>query len=103
MFAAQSRETWLTLLQEHDVPCSPIQSMADVFSDPQVQALGMHLKLDHPTMGQVQLSGSGVTLGDTPVTHRNAPPLLGEHMDAILAELGYDDAARRRLRQDGVV
>ena len=64
---------------------------------------GMHLKLDHPTMGQVQLSGSGVTLDDTPVTHRNAPPLLGEHTDAILAELGYDDAARRRLRQDGVV
>jgi crotonobetainyl-CoA:carnitine CoA-transferase CaiB-like acyl-CoA transferase len=102
-FAAEMRDTWLRRLREHDVPCSPIHSIADVFRDPQVQALEMHLKLNHPTMGQVQLSGSGVALDDTPVTHRNAPPLLGEHTEAILAELGYDDAARGRLRQNGVV
>jgi crotonobetainyl-CoA:carnitine CoA-transferase CaiB-like acyl-CoA transferase len=102
-FAAQSRETWLKRLREHDVPCSPIHSMADVFLDPQVQALGMHLQLHHPTMGEVQLSDSGVTLAGTPVIHRYAPPLLGEHMNAILAELGYDDAERQALRQHGVV
>jgi crotonobetainyl-CoA:carnitine CoA-transferase CaiB-like acyl-CoA transferase len=102
-FAAQSREIWLRRLRQHDVPCSSIQSMVDVFSDPQVRALGLHLKLNNPAMGKVQLSGSGVTLADTPIRHRNAPPLLGEHMDTILEELGYDDAARRRLRQDGVV
>jgi crotonobetainyl-CoA:carnitine CoA-transferase CaiB-like acyl-CoA transferase len=74
-----------------------------VFLDPQVQALGMHLQLHHPTMGEVQLSDSGVTLAGTPVIHRYAPPLLGEHMNAILAELGYDDAERQALRQHGVV
>lgn len=102
-FASRPRETWLAQLQEHDVPCSPIQSMADVFNDPQVRAMDMPVTFNHPTMGEIRLSGSGVTLSDHPASYRNAPPLLGEHTEAILAEIDYDEAARRQLRQDKVI
>ena len=77
--------------------------MRDVFNDPQVRAIGMPIRLAHPEMGEVYLSGSGVSLVDSPVSYRTAPPLLGEHTDAILAELEYDEDARRRLRQEKVI
>jgi crotonobetainyl-CoA:carnitine CoA-transferase CaiB-like acyl-CoA transferase len=103
IFATEPREKWLSRLQQHDVPCSSIQSIADVFNDPQVQALGMQISLKHPTMGKVDLSGSGVSLGDTPISYRSAPPLLGEDAEAILSELGFDQSAQQRLRQENVI
>ena len=103
IFATEPREMWLNRLQQHDVPCSAIQSIAEVFDDPQVQALGMRLTLKHKAMGNVDQSGSGVSLGRTPVTHRSAPPLLGEDTAAILAELGYDQAQQQRLQRENII
>ncbi|HMB94996.1 MAG TPA: CoA transferase, partial [Tepidisphaeraceae bacterium] len=103
IFSTAPRETWLKRLQQNDVPCSAIQSIADVFNDPQVQALGMRTTLKHPTMGNVDLSGSGVSLSDTPISYRSAPPLLGENAEAILAELGYYEPARQQLRRENVI
>jgi crotonobetainyl-CoA:carnitine CoA-transferase CaiB-like acyl-CoA transferase len=87
-FRSQPRETWLARLRAHDVPCAPIQSMVDVFEDPQVRAMGFPVRLTHPSQGQVRLSGSAVLLGATPVTYRTAPPVAGEHTDEVLRELG---------------
>jgi crotonobetainyl-CoA:carnitine CoA-transferase CaiB-like acyl-CoA transferase len=93
-FARQPREAWLARLRERDVPCAPIQSMADVFDDPQVRAMGMPVALAHPTMGEVRLSGNPITLGETPIEYRTAPPLAGEHTHEILSELGLGDRGR---------
>jgi formyl-CoA transferase len=87
-FATQPRQTWLGRLRQHDVPCAPIQTMAEVFADPQVGAAGMPVKLSHATAGEVRLSGSAFGLSRTPLVHRAAPPLAGEHTDEILRELG---------------
>jgi formyl-CoA transferase len=74
-----------------------------VFDDPQVQALGMPIELEHPRMRTVRLSGSAVTMSDTPAEYRHAPPLLGEHTRDILGELGYDIGDIARLERDAVV
>ena len=87
-FLSGTRQRWLTRLQDFDVPCAPIHSIGEVFDDSLVRAMGMQVTLMHPTMGDVQLSGSPITLDRTPISYRSAPPLAGEHTDEILRELG---------------
>jgi len=81
-----------------------LNTLADVFADPQVQARGLKVTMPHPVAGQVPLVASPMKLSATPVDYRLPPPMLGEHTDDILAAtLGLDAAAIARLRADGVV
>jgi crotonobetainyl-CoA:carnitine CoA-transferase CaiB-like acyl-CoA transferase len=96
IFATASRQEWLDRLRQRDVPCGPIYDIQEVFEDPQVRHLGLPIELQHPTKGKVRLSGSAVTLRETPVSYASAPPMLGEHTEEILRAAGYgaDDIAR---------
>jgi crotonobetainyl-CoA:carnitine CoA-transferase CaiB-like acyl-CoA transferase len=85
------------------VPCGPINDIGETFADPHVQARGMTVQLPHPQAGEVRLVASPIKLSATPVQYRRAPPLLGQHTDEVLAELGIDTAARAALRSQGVV
>ncbi|MGE5445637.1 MAG: CaiB/BaiF CoA transferase family protein [Ignavibacteriales bacterium] len=103
IFATRSRKEWLERLRKYDVPCAPLYTLEEVFEDPQVQYLDMPVELNHPQMGLVRLSGSAIRLSETPISHRLAPPTLGEHTEEILRELGYDDGMIERWRQRGVI
>jgi formyl-CoA transferase len=103
VFCQAARETWLVRLREHGVPCAPLRCVDEVFDDPQVQAMGMPIELEHPRMGKVRLSGSAVSMSETPTEYRHAPPLLGEHTRDILGELGYDAGDIARLEHDAIV
>lgn len=83
---------WMALLQEAEVPCSPVNDLADVFDDPQVQARGMRVRMSYPLSGSgvVDLLGSPLNLSTTPVTYRLPPPTLGEHTQAVLRALAQD-------------
>ena len=59
--------------------------------------------MPHPTIEGFKVSGVPVKLSGTPGHPRSAPPALGEHTDRVLEELGYDDAARARLRAEGAI
>ena len=85
------------------VPAGPIHTVDQVFADPQTLHLGLKQQVSHPTIGDLSLPGVPYRLSRTPCETRLPPPLLGEHTDAILAELGYaaDDIAR--LREHGAV
>ena len=83
----RSTRDWIALLEQHAVPCGPINTVADVFADPQVQARGMQFSMPHPVAGEVPLVASPIRLSDTPVRYRRAPPQLGQHTDAVLARL----------------
>jgi len=95
---------WIAALEVAGVPCGPINDLAKVFDDPQVQARGLKLVLPHPLAGSVPQVASPIRLSLTPVEYRNAPPLLGEHTDAVLAErLGLGAATIAELRERQVI
>lgn len=94
---------WSEALEAAGVPCGPINDIAQVFDDPHVQHRGMRIELPHPTAGKVPLVASPIKLSRTPVEHRAAPPLLGQHTDEVLAGIGLDEQAIAALRAQGVV
>ncbi|MBU3057176.1 CaiB/BaiF CoA transferase family protein [Pseudomonas indica] len=95
---------WVALLEEAGVPCGPINDLAQMFADPQVQARGLRVELPHPLAGTVPQVASPIRLSETPVQYRNAPPLLGEHTERVLGEvLGLSPERIAALREAGVV
>jgi len=102
-FLQRQRQAWLQALEDAGIPCGPVNDLADVFADPQVQARGMVAGLLHPLADALPLVNSPIRLSATPVVHRHAPPLLGQHTDDVLREAGYDDDGIAALRKRGVV
>ena len=102
-FAAWEREKLIAALDKAGVPCGPINTVADVFKDPQVKARGMLRHVPHPSGVDVPQVGSPMRFADAPLQTQTAPPLLGQHSDAILTELGYGAGAIESLRSTGAV
>ncbi|MBW7861022.1 MAG: CoA transferase [Rhodocyclaceae bacterium] len=101
---ARSTTRWIADLEAVGVPCGPINTLADVFSDPQVQHRGMKVEMRHPQVGPVPQVASPIRLSDTPVEYRHPPPLLGEHTREVLVEaLGLSAAELDRLHSDRVI
>jgi len=100
---ARRRADWLAALEAAKVPCGPINDLADVFADPQVRARGMTVRMPHPHTDGLELVASPLKLGDTPPVLRRAPPLLGQHTDEVLGELGLEADEVARLRAAGVI
>ena len=101
-----STQYWLEGLEKLQVPCGPVNTIKEVFDDPQIKHREMEISLPHSVSGKgyVSLIGSPVKMSATPVSYRNAPPTLGQHTNEILAEiLGMDEEEYRDLAKKGVV
>ncbi|MGW7772911.1 CaiB/BaiF CoA transferase family protein [Pseudomonas machongensis] len=95
---------WVAELERAGVPCGPINDLAQMFQDPQVVARGLKVDVPHPLAGSVPQVASPIRLSETPVEYRRAPPLLGEHTEAVLRDvLGLDAGAVQVLRSAGVL
>ncbi len=101
--AERSTDAWLAVLVAAEVPSGAVRDIGQVLSDPQVLAREMVATVDHPTIGPLPLTGLPFKLSRTPGSIRRPPPLLGEHTDDVLAELGYEPGEMEALRRDGVV
>ena len=101
--AARTSVEWVEVLDAAGVPVGPIQTVDEVVTDPQVLARGMIGEVKHPTAGTVRTIGCPVRLTATPPQVRTAPPLLGQHTDDGLAELGVDQERLAALRASGAV
>ncbi|GMQ53785.1 CaiB/BaiF CoA-transferase family protein [Halopseudomonas aestusnigri] len=77
---------WIAALEQAGVPCGPINDLAQVFADPQVQARGTRIRMAHPLAGEVDLVANPIRLSRTPVDYRRPPPLLGEHNNEVFAD-----------------
>jgi formyl-CoA transferase len=102
----RSTADWVQLLEDKAVPCGPINTIAQAFDDPQVQARGLRVDLPrHAGDGVTHVAtvASPLRLSATPPVLRHAPPALGQHTDEVLAEMGLDAAAVAALRARGVV
>ena len=97
-FKTKSREQWLKILEAHDVPAVPLYDVAEVLDDPQVKHLGLIEEVEHLKAGKFKFVGGPVHFDSLPKDEAAAPPLVGEHSEKILRQLGYDDAAIEELR-----
>ncbi|WP_236707887.1 CaiB/BaiF CoA transferase family protein [Brevibacillus choshinensis] len=85
------------------VPCGPIHTIDQVLNHPQVLAREMVLEVEHPVVKSLKMPGFPVKLSDTPAQVRRHPPLLGEHTDEVLSELGIDSAQIVEWREKKVI
>ena len=102
-FADFARAELTALLDAAGVPCGPINTVPDVFADPQVRHREMLRHLPHPLAGTVPQVVSPIRLQDSPLSFERAPPTLGQHTAEVLAELGLDEADHAALAAKGIV
>jgi crotonobetainyl-CoA:carnitine CoA-transferase CaiB-like acyl-CoA transferase len=100
---SRGRADWLQALESAKVPCGAINSLQEVFADPQVREREMTVSVAHPHSDALRMVASPIKLSDTPVQYRRPPPLLGQHTDEVLAELGVSHAELATLRDAGVI
>jgi crotonobetainyl-CoA:carnitine CoA-transferase CaiB-like acyl-CoA transferase len=104
VFRSRTTREWVDALEAAGVPNGPINSLKQVFEEPQVIARGMKIELDHPTAGKVPLVASPMRFSATPVDYRNPPPILGQHTEEMLRTmLNMSPADIERLRAEGIV
>lgn len=103
IFKRGRREEWLKQLIDNDVPAAPLNTLDEVFDDPQVREYGFPQIITHPKMGDVKMVGNAVDMSRTPPRMDKPPPTLGEHAEEILTSLGFDMAAIEDLRSKGTI
>ncbi len=100
----EGAETWISKLMAAGIPCGRINSVAQALSAPHAIARDMVTAVEHPTAGTVKMLGIPFRFSDTPASIRRAPPLLGQHTEAVLREeLGFSDARITALRKEKVI
>ena len=100
----RSTQEWVQVLERSGVPCGPVNTLDQVFEDPQVLARGMKQSVQHPSLGDVPTVGNPIRLKLTPVSYRTAPPLLGEQSKQVLEKIaGLSPGEIASLRERGVI
>lgn len=103
LLARRTTAEWIAILEAANVPCGPINRIDQVFADPQAEARGLTVSLEHAT-GSLDLVASPLRLSKTPPEYRSAPPLLGQHTDEVLLEeLGISPRELSRLRAGAII
>ncbi len=100
----QGAETWIEQLMAAGIPCGRINNVAQALAAPHAIARDMVTTVEHPTAGPVKMLGIPFRFSDTPASIRRAPPLLGQHTEAVLREeLGFSDTRIAALRAEKVI
>jgi formyl-CoA transferase len=92
----------MDILNEYDIPCGPILSMKEIAEEPSLRKTGTVVEVDHPKRGKYLTVGNPIKLSDSPSDVRRSP-LLGEHTEEILAELGYTAGQITAMRTEKAI
>jgi formyl-CoA transferase len=92
----------MEILNRYDIPCGPILSMKELAAEPSLRASGTVVEVEHPTRGKYLTVGNPIKMSDSP-TEVTRSPLLGEHTDEVLAQLGFGRDEVAALRAAGAV
>jgi len=92
----------MDILNQHDIPCGPILSMKEVAEEPSLRKTGTVVEVDHPTRGKYLTVGNPIKMSDSPSDVKRSP-LLGEHTDEVLKELGFGEDLIAALRAEKVI
>jgi formyl-CoA transferase len=92
----------MDILNQHDIPCGPILSMKEIADDPSLRATGTIVEVEHPERGSYLTVGNPIKLSDSPTDVRRSP-LLGEHTEEVLGQLGYSAEQIAALRAERVI
>ncbi len=104
IYSKKPRQDWFKILTEAGVPCGPVYTMSEIFTDPQVLHRGMLLEMSHVKTGKVRLIGNPIKFSETKVQIRTPPPLLGENTEEVLKKLlNYSDSEITKLREEGAI
>ena len=95
---------WLHLLEQHQVPCGPINSIDQVFQDPQILARNMLVTMEDKRAGEVQLVGNPINYSRSGIEYTAPPPILGDNTDSVLGEyLEYSELEISTLRNKSII
>jgi crotonobetainyl-CoA:carnitine CoA-transferase CaiB-like acyl-CoA transferase len=89
IFSKRSRGEWLALLREAGIPAGSVDSVAETFANPQLEARGLLQEVEHPTIGRIPVVKTPITFTNAEMAPPTAPPLLGADTRSILEDLGY--------------
>jgi len=92
----------MDILNPLNIPCGPILSMKELAEEPSLRATGTIVEVDHPTRGKYLTVGNPIKLSDSPADVKRSP-LLGEHTDEILGEIGFSKDDIEAAKADGAV
>jgi crotonobetainyl-CoA:carnitine CoA-transferase CaiB-like acyl-CoA transferase len=99
-FAQQPADVWLARLAEAKIPAAAIQNVPEALGDAQVRERHLIIEIEHPLLGIARSIANPVRMSETPPVYRLPPPLLGEHTENILDEMGFSTEQRFDLRRD---
>jgi crotonobetainyl-CoA:carnitine CoA-transferase CaiB-like acyl-CoA transferase len=99
----RSTADWIGPLERAEVPYGAVADVLAAFGSPEAAALEMTVEVEHPSLGVLRQAGIPLDFAATPGAIRTAPPLLGEHSNEILGQLGYTDTEIAQLRDVGVI
>ena len=104
IFLTKTTKEWVALLEEAGVANGPINTIAQVFEEPQVIARKVKIELDHAVAGKIPLVASPMRFSGTQIEYKQAPPTLGQHTDEVLGGLlKMTSADIAKLRGEGLV
>jgi crotonobetainyl-CoA:carnitine CoA-transferase CaiB-like acyl-CoA transferase len=99
ILAQRDAADWLARLRDARVPCGLVNTLPEILEDEHFRARGGIAEVAHPTVGSLPMLASPLHFSDTAVSYRRPPPLLGEHNEEILTELGYDPGQIAHMRR----
>lgn len=103
IFKSRQTQYWVKTLKDYEVPATSVKSMDEIFDSPQARARDMVQEINHPAIGSFRTLGIPVKFGQSTPEIKQHPPMLGEHTEEVLEDLGYTENELKRLSDQGVI